>query len=79
MNESRYVETYAAWQRDRLNYWAEAAKEIDWIQAPQNILAGMPPGPHKVRIELVDGNYEVFPGQSKTETLTVAGPGSHRH
>ena len=37
MNESRYVETYAAWQRDPLNFWAEAAKEIDWIQAPQNI------------------------------------------
>lgn len=34
---SRYAETYAAWQRDPLNFWAEAAKEIDWTQAPQNI------------------------------------------
>jgi hypothetical protein len=34
---SRYAETYAAWQRDPLNFWAEAAKEIDWIQAPQDI------------------------------------------
>ena len=34
---SRYAETYAAWQRDPLNFWAEAAKEIDWIQSPQNI------------------------------------------
>ena len=34
---SQYAETYAAWQRDPLNFWAEAAKEIDWIQAPQNI------------------------------------------
>ena len=34
---SRYAETYTAWQRDPLNFWAEAAKEIDWIQAPQNI------------------------------------------
>ena len=34
---SRYAETYAAWQRDPLNFWAEAAKDIDWIQAPQNI------------------------------------------
>src|SRR6516225_8705147 len=34
---SRYAETYAAWQRDPLNFWAEAAKEIDWIQAPQKI------------------------------------------
>jgi hypothetical protein len=24
---SRYAETYAAWQRDPLNFWAEAAKE----------------------------------------------------
>jgi propionyl-CoA synthetase len=36
-NSSRYAETYAAWQRDPLNFWAEAAKEIDWIRAPQNI------------------------------------------
>jgi len=34
---SQYYETYAAWQRDPLNFWAEAAKGIDWIQAPQNI------------------------------------------
>jgi propionyl-CoA synthetase len=34
---SRYAETYAAWQRDPLKFWAEAAKEIDWIQAPQKI------------------------------------------
>jgi hypothetical protein len=27
----------AAWQRDPLNFWAEAPKEIDWIQAPQKI------------------------------------------
>jgi propionyl-CoA synthetase len=34
---SQYDETYAAWQRDPLNFWAEAAKEIEWIQTPQNI------------------------------------------
>ena len=34
---NRYAETYAAWRRDPLNFLAEAAKEIDWIQAPQNI------------------------------------------
>jgi propionyl-CoA synthetase len=37
MKKSRYAETCAAWQRDPLNFWAEAAKEIDWIQAPRNI------------------------------------------
>jgi propionyl-CoA synthetase len=34
---TRYAETYAAWQRDPRNFWAEAAKEIDWMRAPQII------------------------------------------
>jgi hypothetical protein len=42
-------------------------------------LAGMRPGPHKVRIELVDANHQVFPGESKTVTFTVTGIGSHTH
>ena len=42
-------------------------------------LAGMPPGPHKVRIDLADANHQVFPGQSKTVTFTVTGTGSHTH
>ena len=25
-------------------------------------MAGMPPGPHKVKISLVNANHEVFPG-----------------
>ena len=33
-------------------------------------VALMPPGPHKIRIELVDANHQVFPGQSKTVTFT---------
>ena len=28
---SRYPEVYAAWQRDPQAFWAEAAREIDWI------------------------------------------------
>jgi hypothetical protein len=31
----------------------------------------MPPGEHKVKIELVDANHQVFAGQSKTVTFTV--------
>jgi hypothetical protein len=31
----------------------------------------MPPGPHKVKIELVDTNHNVFPGQVATVTFTV--------
>ena len=55
--------------------WADASN-INTVD-----LAGMPPGPHKVRIDLVDANHEVFPGQSKTVTFTVGkgASGSHSH
>ena len=46
-----------------------------WWADPSNIntidIAGMPPGPHKVRIELVNAMHQVFPGQSRTVTFTV--------
>ena len=56
-----------------------------WWADPSNVntidLAGMPPGPHKIRIELVNTNHEVFPGQSQTVTFTVGkgGADSHAH
>ena len=55
--------------------WADAS-DINTID-----LAGMPPGPHKVLIELVNSNHEVFPGQSRTVTFTIpkSAPGSHGH
>ena len=53
--------------------WADASN-INTID-----LAGMPPGPHKILIELVDANHAVFPGQSKTVTFTVGKGGSHAH
>ncbi len=53
--------------------WADASN-INTID-----LAGMPPGPHKVRIELVNANHEVFPGQVKTVTFTVPQGASHAH
>jgi hypothetical protein len=34
-------------------------------------MGGLPPGEHKVRIELVDANHNVFPGQVVTVTFTV--------
>ena len=51
--------------------WADASG-INTID-----IAGMPPGPHKIRIDLVDANHKVFPGQSKTVTFTVTGTGHH--
>ncbi len=51
---------------DDLPWWWADASDINTID-----LAGMPPGPHKIRIELVNANHEVFPGQSKTVTFTI--------
>ena len=53
--------------------WADAS-DLNTID-----LAGMPPGPHKIRIDLVDANHEPFPGQSKTVAFKVTGTGSHTH
>jgi hypothetical protein len=45
--------------------WADAS-DLNTID-----MAGMPPGPHKVKIELVDANHTVFPGQMATVEFTV--------
>jgi uncharacterized protein DUF6130 len=45
--------------------WADAS-DLNTID-----IAGMPPGPHKVKIELVDANHQVFPGQVATVAFTV--------
>jgi hypothetical protein len=45
-----------------------------WADASDNNtvdIAGLPPGEHKVKIELVDANHRVFPGQVVTLTFTV--------
>ena len=34
---SRYKEVYQSWLSDPLAFWAEAAKEIDWIKPPKTI------------------------------------------
>ncbi len=59
---------------DDLPWWWADASNINTID-----LAGMPPGPHKIRIELVNANHEPFPGQSKTVTFTIpeGAPRSH--
>ncbi len=35
--KSRYHEAYNSWKRDPEGFWAEAAKEIDWIEEPKRI------------------------------------------
>ena len=45
-----------------------------WADASDNNtvdVGGLPPGQHKVKIELVDPDHNVFPGQVVTLTFTV--------
>jgi hypothetical protein len=45
-----------------------------WADASDNNtvdIGGFPPGEHKVKIDLVDANHQVFPGQSITVRFTV--------
>ena len=54
---------------DDLPWWWADASDNNTID-----IANLPPGQHKVRIQLVDANHNVFPGQVVTETFTVPGP-----
>ena len=55
-------------QVDDSPWWWADASDINTID-----VAGLPPGPHKILITLVDANHEPFPGQSKLVTFTVGG------
>jgi hypothetical protein len=51
---------------DDLPWWWADASDNNTVD-----IAGLPPGQHKVKIELVDANHNVFPGQTVTLTFTV--------
>jgi hypothetical protein len=51
---------------DDLPWWWADASNTNTVD-----IAGLPPGPHKVKIELVDANHNVFPGQVVTVNFTV--------
>jgi Family of unknown function (DUF6130) len=58
--------------------------DLPWLWADASDLntvdiAGMPPGEHKVLIELADANHQVFPGQAKTVKFTVPKTASPSH
>jgi len=62
----------------RLGHLHVQVDDLPWWWAdPSNVntidMAGLPPGPHKVLITLVDSNHEPFTGQSKLVTFTVGG------
>ena len=59
---------------DDLPWWWADASDNNTVD-----IAGLPPGRHKVKIELVNANHEVFPGQAKTVSFTIPSAASHAH
>ena len=57
---------------DDLPWWWADASDDNTID-----IAGLPVGPHKVRIELVGADHHIIPGQTKTVTFTL--PVTLRH
>jgi hypothetical protein len=53
-------------QVDDQPWWWADASNINTID-----MAGLPAGPHKVKIDLVNTNHETFPGQSRTISFNV--------
>ena len=57
--------------------------DLPWLWADMSTnpidVALLPPGPHKIRIELVNAIHEVFAGQSKTVTFTIPERASPAH
>jgi len=53
-----------------------------WADASDNNtidIAGLPVGQHKVRIDLVNANHQIFPGQTQTVTFTLPVALRHEH
>jgi len=59
---------------DDLPWWWADASNTNTVD-----IAGLPPGQHKVKIELVDTNHNVFPGQVATLAFTVPGHDKTSH
>jgi Family of unknown function (DUF6130) len=57
--------------------------DLPWLWADMSTnpidVALLPPGPHKIQIELVNAIHEAFPGQSKTVTFTIPKGASPSH
>jgi Family of unknown function (DUF6130) len=53
-------------QVDDVRWWRADASNINKIDGGRDAH-----GPHKIRIDLVNANHEVFPSQSKTVTFTI--------
>lgn len=68
----------------RIGHLHVQVDDLPWLWADASDsntvdIGGMPPGEHKVKIELVDPTHQPFPGQSKTVKVTVPKTVSHLH
>ena len=62
---------------DDLPWWWADASDNNTVD-----IAGFPPGDHKVKLQLVDANHNVFPGQEVTLKFTIPeydGAKAHSH
>jgi hypothetical protein len=59
---------------DDLPWWWADASDNNTVD-----IANLPPGPHKVKIQLVNANHEVFAGQTRTLAFTIPDGASHTH
>ena len=61
---------------DDLPWWWADASDNNTVD-----IAGLPPGPHKVKISLVDANHNLIPGQAVTVPFTIpaSAKSSHEH
>ena len=68
----------------RVGHLHISVDDLPWVWADSSDnntvdIGGLPPGPHKVKIDLVDANHTPFPGQSKTLSFSVPASASHSH
>jgi hypothetical protein len=59
---------------DDLPWWWADASDNNTVD-----IAGLPPGPHKVKIELVGPDHNVFPGQVVTHEFTIPASAKPHH
>jgi hypothetical protein len=60
----------------RIGHLHVSVDDLPWLWADASDsntvdIAGLPAGPHKVKIDLVDANHNLFPGQSVTVSFIV--------
>jgi uncharacterized protein DUF6130 len=60
----------------RVGHLHVSVDDLGWLWADTGNsntidIFGLPPGPHKVKIDLVDANHNVFPGQSKVVSFIM--------